>query len=177
MGKHFRLRFEWGDKNKEYAFHVYNIFSEWILTPPRKVERMNKNKNIVITWAFQTFTHEVFNSLAATFYDQNKKKFIKKNLIIEHLTSRGLAYWFMDDGGRLTYDDYSKGLVLNTHSFTKEEVEMLALELKTKFNLECWIKLNKRKYIIVISGNNYNQFKNLVIPYIIPSMLYKLKFE
>jgi hypothetical protein len=26
IGKHFRLRFEWGDVNKEYAFHVYKLF-------------------------------------------------------------------------------------------------------------------------------------------------------
>jgi hypothetical protein len=152
-----------------------NYFSEWILTSPRKVERINKNGNNVITWAFQTFTHEVFDSLA-TIFIRDKKKFIIQNLIINHLTPRGLAYWFMDDGGRLAYDNYSRGLVLNTHSFTKEEVESLALQLNIQFNLKCWMKVNKNKYIIVISGDSYQLFKNLVNPYIVSSMQYKLKF-
>jgi hypothetical protein len=33
-GKTYRLKFEWGDRNKEYAFHVYDLFKEWILTEP-----------------------------------------------------------------------------------------------------------------------------------------------
>lgn len=176
IGKNFRLKFEWGDNNKEYAFKIYELFSNWILSSPKKVERINKNGNINITWRFQTFTHEVFNSLAIIFLNKDNKKFITNNLILNHLTPIGLAYWFMDDGGRLAYDEYSKGLVLNTQSFTKEEVEMLALGLKTKFNFECWVKPNKGKYIIAISGNSYDKFKDQVMPYLVPSMHYKLKF-
>jgi hypothetical protein len=35
----------------------------------------------------------------------------------------------MDDGGKLDYNKYSKnqGLVLNTHCFTCEEVEMMSI--------------------------------------------------
>jgi hypothetical protein len=37
----------------------------------------------------------------------------------------------MNDGGKLDYNKNSKnqGLILNTHSFTKGEVEMMSLEL------------------------------------------------
>jgi hypothetical protein len=30
----------------------------------------------------------------------NKRKGVINNLIKNHLTGRGLAYWFMDDGGK-----------------------------------------------------------------------------
>jgi hypothetical protein len=47
------------------------------------------------------------------------KKIVSENLILKHLTGRGLAYLFMDDGGRLDYNKGSKNksIVLNTHSF------------------------------------------------------------
>ena len=53
----------------------------------------------------------------------------------------------MDDGGKLDYNKNTKnkGLVLNTHSFTKEEVEKMGVELKDKFQLNTSIRLNKNK--------------------------------
>jgi LAGLIDADG DNA endonuclease family len=82
----------------------------------------------------------------------------------------------MDDGGKLDYNKNSKnqGLVLNTHSFMKEEVEMLSNELALKFNLNTCLRLNKNKYIIVIKHDSYKTFINLTDSYIIPSMRYKL---
>lgn len=82
----------------------------------------------------------------------------------------------MDDGGRLDYNkNYkNKGLILNTHSFTKKEVEMMSSELSKKFNLNTVIRLNKNKNIIVILSESYNEFINLTYKYIHPSMRYKL---
>jgi hypothetical protein len=173
-GKTYRLKFEWGDKNKEYAFHVYFLFKEWILTEPKKRIRINANKNEVTTWWFQTISHEAFNSLAKLFL-LTQRKSISKNLIRDYLTPRGLAYWFMDDGGKLDYSsNKGKGIVFYTHSFSKEETQEMCIELKEKFSLDCKIKINKNKPIIVISGKNYEHFLNLINPFIIPSMRSKL---
>jgi len=60
-GKTYRLKFEWSDINKDYAFHVYDLFKEWILTEPKAQTRINSNGNEVVTWRFQTFSHEAFN--------------------------------------------------------------------------------------------------------------------
>jgi hypothetical protein len=50
------------------------------------------------------------------------KKLVKDGLIRDHLTTRGLAYWFIDDGGKLDYSsNKGKGIVFNTHSFTEAE--------------------------------------------------------
>jgi hypothetical protein len=82
----------------------------------------------------------------------------------------------MDDGGKLDYNKNSKnkGLVLNTHSFTKSEVEMISIELSNKFKLNTEVRLNKNKNIIVIKSNSYKTFTDLTYSYIIPSMRYKL---
>lgn len=95
---------------------------------------------------------------------------------MNHLTEVGLAYWFMDDGGKLDYNKNSKNksLVLNTQSFTESEVEILSKELKAKFNFDCEIRSNKGKKVIVITNNSYPLFYNLVNPHILPEMKYKL---
>ncbi|CAG8599532.1 17433_t:CDS:1 [Funneliformis caledonium] len=96
----YRLKFEWGDINKDYAFHVYDLFKEWILTEPKAQTRINSNGNEVITWRFQTFSHEAFNPLAELFlrvfffqlqrvvWKNQGKKMVKDGLIRDHLTPR-----------------------------------------------------------------------------------------
>lgn len=95
---------------------------------------------------FQTFSHEAFNFLADLFLKQ-KHKGISDNLILDHLTPRGLAYWYMDDGGKLDYNKNTKNksVVLNTHSFITFEVETMSEQLSSKFNLICEVRLNKDK--------------------------------
>ncbi|CAI2189172.1 6141_t:CDS:10 [Funneliformis geosporum] len=74
------------------AFHVYDLFKEWILTEPKAQTRINSNGNEVITWRFQTFSHEAFNPLAELFlrvqFSKGKqgKKMVKDGLIRDHLT-------------------------------------------------------------------------------------------
>ena len=97
-------------------------------------------------------------------------------LIKDHLTPLGLAYWFMDDGGKLDYNKNSKNnsIVLNTQSFTESEVLSMAKELSEKFDLSCEVRSNKRKKIIVVKSTSYTKFLELIDPYIIAEMRYKL---
>jgi hypothetical protein len=64
----------------------------------------------------------------------------------------------MDDGGKLDYNknSHNKSIVLNTQSFTEEEVTILNKELSNKFKLKTEIRINKNKYVIVIKSDNYN---------------------
>lgn len=140
-GKTYRLRFEWGEKNKPYLDSVYRLFDEWVLSSPHKKVRKSPSGNTVVNWGFQIISHEAFNVLAELFYPLglSTPKGIKNNLIKEYLTARGLAFWIFDDGGKLDYNKNSKNksVVLNTHSFTTEEVEIMAKQLQEKFKLEC----------------------------------------
>ena len=82
----------------------------------------------------------------------------------------------MDDGGKLDYNKNSKNkaIVLNTQSFTAEEVEKMAMQLGLKFNFDCEVRSNKGKKIIVIKSISYSNFLELTEPYIIPEMKSKL---
>jgi hypothetical protein len=174
-GRTYRIKFEWGDKNKSYVDHVYKLFSEWVLSPPHKKVRKNTNNNVVVTWGFQTFSHEAFNPLKDLFLLNNKKSIID-NLVTLYVTPISLAYWFMDDGGRLDYNKNTKnnGLVLNTHSFTESEVINISYNLSEKFDLNTEVRKNKSKFIIVIKSESFIKFMELTNAYIIPQMRYKL---
>lgn len=76
----------------------------------------------------------------------------------------------MDDGGKLDYNKNST----NTQSFTEKEVEQMSQELSTKFNLSCDIRSNKGKKIIIIKSTSYSIFRDIVDPYLITEMKYKL---
>ena len=100
----------------------------------------------------------------------NGKKHILPELYTQ-LTPVSLAFWFMDDGGRQDYRGY--GLQFHTQGFTVPEVQALCAILNDKFSLECWVKFNKRKPIIAISGRSYITFFGLVHEYIHDSMRFK----
>ena len=176
-GKTYRMKFEWSDKSKPYLLHVYNLFYEWVLSNPHKKSRLIPKGNLVVNWGFQTFSHKAFNYLAELFLlDKGGKKGISENLVQDHLTPKGLAYWFMDDGGKLDYNKNSKNrsVVLNTHSFTDLEVENLCDQLSNKFELLCEVRSNKNKKIIVIKDTSYSKFYQLINPYLLEEMKYKL---
>ena len=174
-GKTFRIKFEWGNKNKSYVNHVYNLFDEWVLSQPHKKSRISPQNNLVLNRGFQTISHKAFNPLAELFLIKGKKS-VPKFLIKNHLSEKGLAYWFMGEGGKLDYNKNSKNksIVLNTHSFTEDEVLNMSTELNEKFNLDCDIRSNKGKKIIVIKASSSLMFSKLVDPHIISDMRYKL---
>ncbi|GJP47536.1 hypothetical protein CLOM_g15487 [Closterium sp. NIES-68] len=152
----FRIKFEWGDKHKDYAFHVYNIFQRWCLSETKRIERRNANGKIVVSWRFQTITHRAFLPLANLFLDaeRNYRKSIRPGIVKDHLTDRAFAYWYMDDGSIASKNRL--GTVLHTQGFDLSEVQILCQELTEKFALKCWPKLNKGKYCIVISGHSFD---------------------
>lgn len=166
----YRLKFLQGGKHKEYITHLHQEYKEYVVSPPF----YNIKRN---TYSFQTIFHLDFKVQADIFLNIYNKKIIgdMKN----DISPVSLAYWFMDDGGLLSYNkDYvRKGLVFNTQGFTLQEVETLSQNLNKTYNLDTWVKENKKKPIIAVSGKNYNRIRYLIYPHIIKSMRYKLPEE
>lgn len=165
----YRLKFLQGVKHKEYIYHLHSEFKDYVLSPPY----FDKKRN---TYSFQTVFHLNFKKLADIFLNKELKKSINIFFTEKKIQPVSLAYWFMDDGGLLSYNkDYvRKGLVFNTQGFVFNEVLILSENLNTAYNLNTWVKTNKKKPIIAVSGKEYLKIKNIILPHIIDSMKYKL---
>ena len=107
---------------------------------------------------------KALNNLYPKVY-KNKIKYINKELLYK-LNGLGIAIWFMDDGSKINYS-----YTIATMGFSLEDVNTIKLFLKEKFNIECTICKNKNLYI---KAKSKHIFTNLIKPYIIPSMIYKL---
>jgi len=180
-GKTYRLRYEGGNKHKNYIESIHQSFEEWCLSnPAEKTREHPKTKTLIKTWEFQTLSHQDMKFFADLFLNQEGKKIVPENLV-EHpnFTARSLAYWIMDDGSKMDHTaNQGKGLEIHTEAFTKAEVDSLCQGLKNRYNLKCWTKSKQRNdktyYFIAISGESYEQLMSLITPYMHPDMFHKL---
>lgn len=168
-GRTYRVKFEQSEKHKEYLWHLYEVFKNWVLSPPQKKVVKIENKTYV-KWWFHTVSHGSFRFYAHQFYREGRKSVPR--LIHRWLTPRALAYWFADDGSRKSKDSYA--VIFNTQGYEKFEVERLAKVLKEKFQLKVSLRKQKEGWQIYIHGESFPHFKELVEPYLHPSMRYKL---
>jgi len=159
---------------KTYLFWKHGELSAFTSAGPHKVVQYDKRHDKeCIEWRFSTKVHPYFTELRQLFYPKGKKAVPKE--ISKLLTSPlSLAVWFMDDGGRRN-DCY--GLFLNTLSFTKAEHSLLQECLRNNFSLESRLHWIQDGYRIYIPSASARKFCEIVYPYIIPSMLYKLSYN
>jgi len=79
----------------------------------------------------------------------------------------------MDDGSKKWSN---KGLAMRfcTDSYSEQEINFLIHILNSKFNLNITkIKNNRDQWRLYVGTNDYEKFKTLIYPHIIPSMKYK----
>lgn len=168
-GRTYRLKIEQSISHQAYVNHLYHLFQEWILTPPKKRSVMS-NGVLTNNYRFSTVSHGAFRFYAQQFYRDSKKCIPK---LIKHLLNpRAIAYWFMDDGSIKSKE--SKGIIFNTQGYKRNEVEILINVLITKFDLKAKIRRQKDGYQIYISGESYERFCSIVQPYLLKEMHYKL---
>ena len=98
------------------------------------------------------------------------RKFVPYN-ISEYLTPLALAIWIMDDGCKV-----GKGLKFSTNSFSYNECLILVKALNDNFNLKASVQSagSNDQHVIYIWKESMNDLRNIVSPYIIPEMRYKI---
>lgn len=132
------------------------------------------------SWYFNTRTLRCLYNLTKDF--KADVRTIPNN-IGDLITPASLAVWFMDDGcssntsGRRVVrpNPYS---YLCTDRYSKEEVEHLVDVLRCLFDIKATVKNSKsmgNRCRIYIGTYETPKFYNIIYPYIIPSMMYKLK--
>ena len=168
-GRTYRLKIEQSKKHRTYVEHLYEIFKPWVLAQLQPKEKSSRGR-VSQNWWFQTVSHGAFRFYAFQFYSNGRK--CVPRLIHRWLTPRALAYWFMDDGS--IKSKQSKGVIFNTHCYTQSEIKLLVSALQERYGLRVKLRKQKEGYQIYISGKSYDSFRELVEPYLIDEMRYKL---
>lgn len=122
--------------------------------------------------------HPYFAKKYHHFYGDKKERIASKESL-NWLNDVGLANWYMCDG-YITLVGKTKGYIrsrrieLCTDRYELSTIQKMQQALKKNFNIECSIIKRDRFYRLRIKTESYKIFINLVRPYIVNSMLYKL---
>lgn len=155
-------------KQKELFMKKVEILGEFMGTYREYSYLDNRTNNVYSTIRGNSKSHKIFNNIYNKLYINGVKTITKEYLdMIDHPIA--LAYWFMDDG--------TNSGQIATNCFSFEEVKLLSNWLENKFGIIATIQKNLRDYTLYIVANSRFEFDNLISPYIIPSMKYKLKFS
>lgn len=130
------------------------------------------------SWSLRIEAHPYFNKKYHHFYDDYRNRTIS-NEAVTWLTPNGLANWYMSDGyvclvGKEKGRIYGRRIDFCTDRYPKFIVEKLSKMLQDKFNIESSIVKRGRFYRIRVKATSYQTFINLIYPYIVSSMQYKL---
>lgn len=171
-GNGTRISFSQEAIHKEYLLWLHNLISNLGYSTPNlpKIQtRLGLGGKLRYVIRFHTFTYSSLNWIHDLWY-VNGVKCVPKN-IGEFLTPLALAIWIMDDGGRV-----GKGLKFSTNSFSYEDCLLLSNVLFDKYNLRTSVQSAgvENQYIIYVFKESMPALRELVQPYIVSSMLYKL---
>lgn len=155
-------------KQKELFMKKVEILGEFMGSYREYSYLDNRTNNIYSALRGNSKSHKIFNDIYNKLYINGIKTITQEYLnMIDHPIA--LAYWFMDDG--------TNSGQIATNCFSFKEVKLLSNWLENKFGIITTIQKNLRDYTLYIVASSRFEFDNLISPYIIPSMKYKLKFS
>ena len=155
----FCFRVNHGKQQRDYVDWKFSMLAKLVRTPPRESGKC---------YYFRTVTHPEFSQYREHFYS-GSRKIVPTSLLNQQFSEFSLAVWLMDDGA---VD--RRQVRLNTQSFSFTENEALASFLRAKFGIETRLNRDKDRCRLRVVDASIQRLKDLVRPYLIPSMLYKL---
>lgn len=127
-------------------------------------------------------THPIFTKFLNIFYPNNKENVSGNKIlspkILKHLTPFAIAVWFMDDGIRTNFHGSTTDfkMLIATDNFTFEENETLQQFFKSKYNINPKIILHSSGHPrLFFPPLEAEKLRELIKPYIIPCMKYKIR--
>jgi hypothetical protein len=185
-GKNACFKLQHGPKQKDYLLYKAEILKE--LTEVRLGEtKPNGKKNPNVNYTAETRVHPLYTRIREIVYPKGKRTVNK--IILSWLNEQGLAIWYMDDGSLIKSYRLNKGgnriiyrreLFLNTCAFNLEEHQLLQTFFLERFGIKFDIKLTSKKsgfYRLRAGALEANKFIEIVKPYIVPSMEYKIDMQ
>ncbi len=150
-------------KAKEYVDWKYRVLENVCKSVPqtRKIDEKRT------AYRFYTRQSKEFTELLNRFYRDGKKK-VPSDLELDPVI---LAVWLMDDGSRSGGSVY-----LNTQQFSLSDQKRLMYLLR-QMGLKSRLNKDKKYHRIRLLKESLPKLRQIVGPYVIPSMRYKLSYD
>lgn len=170
-GKYVRLRIEHGLRQKEYLFWKYKALKPFVTRAPRHVSSYQRiMKRTYRRLHFSTYSLEQFEPYWNAFYPNGKKCITE--LVCKWLRDPiSLAVWFMDDGYKR---NDCNAFRMSTDAFSKAEQVRLQKTLTQHFRITSALHRKGKWWNLYIPENATKRFHQIVSPYILPSLRYKV---
>jgi recombination protein RecA len=171
--RHYHLMICHSPKQKEYM-EWKEGFLKSLTTGIKQATYFHRirQKNYT-TLTIRSKNHSYFTRLRKIFYPYGKKLIRRK--LLNKLTPIGLATWFMDDGTTGVNNRSYPQLFISTCSYSPEENQIIRDYFLENLGIE--IKIHGGKYPrLYFNKPNAIKLIQIIRPYIIPSMQYKLRY-
>ena len=169
-GRGSRLSLQQESSNVAYLMWCHRFLADrgyCSPTPPRLLTRIGVGNKVRFYYRLNTYSLPSLNWWQELWYFEGRKQIVPA--LAPFVTPLTLAIWIQDDGCALPY-----GLRLSTNAFTEAEVDLLRTWLATKWGLVTSRHRDGRQPLLYLLSQSMPQVRQLVQPYMVPSMTYKL---
>lgn len=173
--KNARLRLEHSLKQQDYLIWKCQILNNFFQKKPAILTRNNlkfgKSYQYIRN---QSYSGLEFGKLHQLFYVDGKR--VIPNKIFKLLKDpMSLAVWFMDDGYYYLRD---KIAYIYLPKYDSDSTDNLLFALKNNYGLTPQLKIKKRgEYVLIFTVKDTVRLIQIIKPYIIKSMSYKIPFD
>lgn len=171
--KNTKFEFSHSLKQKEYVDYKFGYFYNF----PGRTYYFTRKPHKITGISYETYTgslqtNKSFNYFWDHFYSKTVKKRIPIELLDKYYTPLAMAIHFMDDGSFHSRCKNGSGSAhIATCGFDRDELELFSQFLFKKYSIENNVDKYNRIYI---KTSSLRHFMDLIRPYIIESMQYKL---
>ena len=170
-GRVYRLKIQYGEKQREYIYWLWRVFRGWVGQDPRAKSQVRPSGKVVRTLYFNTYSHSAFRFYGHQFYSKTGKK-VNPRIIRKLITPLGLAIWFMDDGSWKSQEH--KTYIIHTDGYSRKDLVRVKEALEQKFGLSLALHRQYGNWRLYVLTKSAKRFRSLVEKYILASMRYKL---
>ena len=170
--KNARLRFEHGDKQKDYLFWKISKFPKLFLGEPKYLERKHPITGKTYKyWRHQSNSTPELGKWRAIFYKTGKKQ-IPEELKDFLKNPLSLAVWYMDDG---YYYGRDKVSYIYLGRVGKIEADIAQKTIEENFKINCNVLDKKQKgFALYFSPKETIELRKTIKRFILPIFNYKI---
>lgn len=176
----------------EYVTFKAEYLRSFGFTVTERTYQIKSGKNID-KWYHTAYVRRTPVIKTAMKWTYNKGRKAIDKALLRQLDAQSLAFWYMDDGTtkfarynqkesvRYVYETpKATSYVFCTDNFTYAECELFSAYLKEVFGISSTLTRHSSKTnfwrVYINQINSKDLFRELMLPYIIPSMLYKFQY-